>query len=510
MAARLLSREQARLGDAAKTAELGKLRNAAQQVALAVSVVQNELLRSLQAIPPDQLKETLSEWERTNPLVRNVFIWRGPGDLLLPDTSLPLTREERGFLNRYGTLFDGSRTWIEANNGKESSSYVPQKLYERAQSVQPEVNGGWIPWYWENRLGMIGWVQLSDASPRYGVELEMVALLAELQPVMSADVQSDRLMVLKDGAGRSILQTGRLEIDPAIQPVLSVPVGPMLPHWEMALYTADGVLVGSAQGYFFLSGVLVAILFVVLFSAGGLLLREAHRHHIDAQQKTTFVSNVSHELKTPLTTIRMYAELLGEDRVTDPEKTKRYLHTIASESQRLTRLVNNVLDFSRLEQNRKKYQISRFDLRDAVEEALQSQRIRIGEAGMELTVVLPDDPAPVESDRDTIQQALLNLLDNAVKYAASGKKLDVELKAVPSGYGVYVVDAGQGIPEAHRRRIFERFYRIDDSITAKSQGSGLGLGLSRRLLADLGGTLEYLPASNGGACFVMTIPGVDD
>jgi signal transduction histidine kinase len=168
-----------------------------------------------------------------------------------------------------------------------------------------------------------------------------------------------------------------------------------------------------------------------------------------------------------------------------------------------------VLDFGRLEQNRKQYQISRFDLREAVEESLQSQRIRLGEAGMELSVELPNAPVPIESDRDAVKQALLNLIDNAVKYAASGKKLHVVLETDSGGYSISVADAGQGISPAHRHRIFERFYRIDDSITAKSQGSGLGLGLSRRLLIDLGGTLEYRPVESGGACFVVTLPGVD-
>lgn len=496
------------MGDAARDAELGRLRNHAEQISLAVTVVQEELLRSLQAVPFDRLEETLREWEKTNPLVRNVFIWRGPDDLLLPDTTLPLTREERGFLGRYCRLFDGSRGWAETNNGREQVPSLSQQLFQRANRQIPVIDGGWIPWYWEDRLGMIGWVQQGDV--RYGIELEMVSLLSELASAMPAiDASADRMVVLHDESGRRILQSGTLGVEEPGLPVVSVSIGPMLPHWEMALYTADGSLGTSAKGYFVLSGLLVAILFVVLFSTGGLLLREAFRHRIDAHRKTTFVSNVSHELKTPLTTIRMYAELLGEGRVTDPEKSQRYLGAIAAESERLTRLVNNVLDFGRLEQNRKTYQIGRFDLCDAVMETLQSQRIRIGEAGMELSMDLPDGSAMAESDRDALQQVLLNLIDNAVKYAASGGRLHVALKVVDGDFQVSVADAGQGIDEPHRRKIFERFYRIDDSITARSQGSGLGLGLSRRLLSDLGGTLEYRPVEGGGACFVITIPGAD-
>jgi len=253
----------------------------------------------------------------------------------------------------------------------------------------------------------------------------------------------------------------------------------------------------------------VLVLFISLFGSGILLLREAHRNRREAQQKTTFVSNVSHELKTPLTTIRMYADLLGEGRVSEPEKTKRYLQTIAGESRRLTRLVNNVLDFSRLEQNRKKYNRSRFDLRDILEETLQQQRLRIQAAGMELTAALPEEPAPVDSDQDAIRQVLINLIDNAVKYAASGKALHIGMARTDDGYSISVADRGAGIAPRHRSRIFERFYRVDDSLTAESQGCGLGLSIARRMMEDLGGSL-FLQPVEGGACFTVLIPGECD
>ncbi|NLX26816.1 MAG: HAMP domain-containing histidine kinase [Lentisphaerae bacterium] len=508
VAARLLAHERTRLESAALQAEEGRLRNRAEELSLAVGVVQNEILRELRAIPYEEIDETLRNWERTNPLVRNVFVWRGPGDLLLPDPLLPLTREEEGFLTRYKTLFGGMHGWEERLDGGQADRSVSQQLFHNVSkgNVLAE-SSGWVPWYWENTLCMLGWVQRGER--RCGVELEMAALLSELQRAMPLDLPEGRALAVLDAGGHRILQSGPLDPGDDARAVLSVPVGFMLPHWEVALYTADGRVGASAHQYAVASTLLVVVLFVCLFCAGGMLLLEAQRNRRDALQKTTFVSNVSHELKTPLTTIRMYTDLLRQGRVEDEEKKVRYLSTIASESERLTRLVNNVLDFGRLEQNRKKYQIGRFDLRDVVAETVQSQRLRIGEAGMALTEHFPSEPALVESDRDAVQQALLNLIDNAIKYAASGNQLLVELSRSGREFQIRVCDAGAGIPSAHRRKIFERFYRVDDSITARSQGSGLGLGLSRRMLTDLGGSLTYSPAPSGGACFTITLPGVE-
>ena len=261
VAAFLLSRDQARLDQAARDAERGRLQNQARQLALAVSVVQDEMLRSLQSIPSDRLLETLREWERTKPLVRNVFVWQGADDLLLPDSSLPLTREEQGFINRYHTLFSGIHEWGDAVQEEQYVS-VSQELFVRTKTWEPPVRSGWVPWYWENRLGLIGWMERDGL--RYGVELEMVALLSELQQAMPNHMPEDRMVLLLDGGGRRIMQAGSVDDD--ANPVLSVTVGPSLPHWELVLHTADGTIGPATQGYALLSGLLVLILFIILFS----------------------------------------------------------------------------------------------------------------------------------------------------------------------------------------------------------------------------------------------------
>jgi two-component system, OmpR family, phosphate regulon sensor histidine kinase PhoR len=191
---------------------------------------------------------------------------------------------------------------------------------------------------------------------------------------------------------------------------------------------------------------------------------------------------------------------------------------ITRESQRLTRLVGNVLDFSRLEQGRMKYRLERLDIAATTLEVLGSQADRLREAGLALTTEFPEAPAFARLDRDAFSQCLLNLTDNAVKYAPSGGKLRVRLRAsgrpgpardpnAAPAWALEIEDAGPGVPAAHRAKLFAQFHRVDDSLTAKVAGFGLGLSISRRLLRDQGGDLEYEAAAGGGAKFLMILPG---
>jgi len=506
IAARLLAHEQERISNVAKAAATEQLESVAEQVALSVEVVQGELMRTLQSFPNDALEKSLQYWEEKSPLVRNVFIWQGLDDLILPNKKFPLTQEQQSFLQRYRTLFSENLSNKTAPPPEVPSQSSSKKLYKRAQMKSSNLPPStWLPWYWENHLGLIGWTQQEPEGPYYGVEIEMIAMLAEMHTVLPTDLPPDQHVALLNGHSEVIFQSGDFDPPPTLSPALRVPIGHMLPHWEIVLYTPSGTF-NPPRSYAFFSGILVTLLFIVLFTASALLLREIRRNRIEARQKTTFVSNVSHELKTPLTTIRMYADLLGEGRVVDPQKAKQYLHTIVGESERLTRLVNNMLDFSRLEQGRKKYRITTCDLRELLEETVQTQRIRLQKANMELTLELPKSPSLIQTDCDAIQQVLLNLIDNAIKYAASGGLLSIQLTAAPDGYFIAISDAGSGISKKHRRHIFKRFYRIDDSIISRNQGCGLGLSIAQHLLADLNATLEYQPAPIGGACFIITLP----
>src|SRR5690606_38288065 len=164
---------------------------------------------------------------------------------------------------------------------------------------------------------------------------------------------------------------------------------------------------------------------------------------------------------------RLYSELLAQGRVRDETKRDDYLRTIGSETQRLARLVNNVLDFSRLEQGLKKFDLHPLDVAAELRGLLDTHAPRLAESGLTLTADIPAETCTLTCDRDAFQQIVLNLLDNACKYAASGCEAHVSLTCDPvSGATLRVADRGPGVPAGQRERIFEKFHRLDDRLTA--------------------------------------------
>jgi signal transduction histidine kinase len=274
----------------------------------------------------------------------------------------------------------------------------------------------------------------------------------------------------------------------------------------VAVYLSESGSFKPAAGFLILSGLLLAIFVAAIILGGSLLTRQAHRNMLDAQQKTSFVAGVSHELKTPLTSICLYAELLSEGRIKDTDKKERYLQVIVDEGRRLTRLVNNLLDFSRLEQGRMKYSIEELNLTEHLTEFIEANRLRIQEAGLKIDYMIPEEAVLVEVDRDAIDQALLNLVDNVIKYAFEGGELRVEVEQVKTSVEIRILDRGPGVPKAHREAIFEKFHRVDDSLTSRGPGSGLGLSIARRIMRDLKGDLLYKERDHGGSCFILVIP----
>jgi signal transduction histidine kinase len=169
-------------------------------------------------------------------------------------------------------------------------------------------------------------------------------------------------------------------------------------------------------------------------------------------------------------------------------------------------LVNNVLGFSRLEQGRMKYQIQELDVVDLIHSFLDTNEIRLRESGMSLDLKIPEAPLLAHADRDALEHTFLNILDNAVKYASEGERLEILLSANDSTCEVRFLDRGPGIPPAHRERIFEKFQRVDDSLAAGKVGTGLGLSIARRMMRDIGGDLVFEPRHDRGSCFVVSVP----
>jgi len=514
----LLRREESRLAAEAQKALQARAQSLADDVLLAVQGVQDELLNRLAALRGEDLRRRLPDWEKGNPLVRNVFVWRrATRRMEYPDPAAPATAEEKRFVQRYGHLFaERLEPLLRAGavEGAPAPASPRMELQRAAQALRAESapaagRRGWIPWFEGDQLYLLGWVEQGDVV--CGVEVETMTLLSRLTQAFPRENGTDRAWTLLDGAGNVVHQSGGWEVRDTRQPVAAATLNPVLPHWQIALFTAGGPAAGIARGGFRLvSSLLVLTLLTAILAGGTLLLREAGRQTREARQKTSFVASVSHELKTPLTTLRMYAELLREGRVRDEEKRQHYLAVMVTECARLTRLVNNMLDFGRLEQNRRAYVVEPLELTAWLPAFLEPHRLRIEEAGLQVRLRLPDAPCTIPTDRDALEQALLNLLDNALKYAAAGGAVDIELAPDHGGARLDVLDRGPGVPADLREKIFEKFYRLDQSLTARVPGSGLGLSIARRLLRDLGGDLVCLPREGGGGCFRITLKAGPD
>jgi signal transduction histidine kinase len=228
-----------------------------------------------------------------------------------------------------------------------------------------------------------------------------------------------------------------------------------------------------------------------------------------ARQKTDFVSNVSHELKTPLTSIRMFSELLAEGRVVDPTKQRSYLNIITAEAARLTRLINNVLDFSRMERGEKKYDFKPCDLTEIARSTAETFRPHLEADGFKFHCEVPDAPISIRADADALSQIIVNLLSNAEKYSNGTKEITLHLaqRHSPLPHAeIKVLDRGSGVPRGSEEKVFEKFYRAHDSLSSGVQGSGLGLTIARQIARAHGGDVVYEPRDGGGSCFILRLP----
>ena len=241
---------------------------------------------------------------------------------------------------------------------------------------------------------------------------------------------------------------------------------------------------------------------------GGIFLtyRNISREMNLARLKSDFVANVSHELRTPLALIRLYAETLELGRLTAQEKYQEYFRIIREESERLTALINNILDFSRIEAGRKEYDFKETDLAELVRSTLDSYRFQIEQNGFAFEENIASNIPPVRVDREAIARSLLNLVNNALKYSKDQKFIGVSLYRANGSVKLEVRDRGIGIPPNEQDRIFEKFYRCGDPLVHNVKGSGLGLSLVRHIARAHGGDVSVESVPQKGSKFTIALP----
>ena len=222
--------------------------------------------------------------------------------------------------------------------------------------------------------------------------------------------------------------------------------------------------------------------------------------------KDEFMSSVTHELRTPLTSIRAFSEILREDPRTNLADRVRFLAIIVKETERLTRLINQLLDMAKIESGNAEWHTSEIDVREAIQDSVEATSQLFRDSGVELSMSL--QPAPrVRADRDRLVQVIMNLLSNAVKFCPRGGRVEVRMAPAPEeGVRVDVQDSGPGISPADHEVIFEKFRQVSDTLTGKPRGTGLGLPISRKIVEHFGGRLWVESDLGQGATFSFVLP----
>ena len=286
-----------------------------------------------------------------------------------------------------------------------------------------------------------------------------------------------------------------------------ISLGSGLQGIQVAFAPGEGKLYskqGSLQRLFYFLA-LAVVLSVTLFGAY-LLWRDVRREVLMAQMRSQFVSSVSHELKTPLTAIRMFAETLRLGRSKDPATQAEYLDTIVNESERLTRLLNNVLDFSKIEQGKRIYHPAPASLPEIVQAAARAMEYPLRQRGFELSVHIDEGLPQVRVDGDAIEQAVLNLLSNAMKYSGESRTVGLGVRREGDSAVIQVIDKGVGIDPKDQEHIFEDFYRVPTRENQSLPGTGLGLSLVSHIAKAHGGSVRVESAPDKGSTFSIILP----
>lgn len=405
------------------------------------------------------------------------------------------------------------KTGASVDNTEQQFSKVAASEGEFRQLIG-EDNDGALARFVDNKLSVLFWCRAArDPQLILGAQLDLPRLERELGVLVqqaAPELRADICVALLDDTGKPVaLSNPRFRANWK-RPFVATEIGETLPHWEVAVYLVDPTkLTRSADTVKMTLGLLIALLVLAIGVGSWLIVADLNRQLRLARQKTDFVSNVSHELKTPLTSIRMFSELLAEARVTDPAKQRSYLGIITAETARLTRLINNVLDFARIERGEKKYQFESCDLVELARETVETYRPHLEASGFRVVCQFPTAHQIVKADRDALAQVIVNLLSNAEKYSDTRKEVEVRLSSktasLPS-VDLEVLDRGLGVPPGCGEKIFEQFYRAHDSLSSGIQGSGLGLTLARQIARAHDGEVSYSPREGGGSCFTLRLP----
>lgn len=484
--------------------------------------------------------DDLRKASRGEPRLQQTFVLSPAGQLLYPDPVGELNSNEREFLLKASRMFSGQdlksavqRSEGSTNNtissgsssrtrgGKQDPAPFAQFLSGQSsinfnlptpvvELQQFQTSSGWFIWYWDRGLNLIVW-QRRPSGHIVGGALERARWMSELvarlpETIVSLREGQDAVsrvptrVRLVNSSADTVYQWGTFEPGAAAQPLCEIALTEPVSSWRLQCFVSpDELMSGTGRSvYLGLFSSLLATAIVVAATAF-FLLRDYSRDMKEAQQQVSFVNQVSHELKTPLTNIRMYAELLESDLegITDAEsgRPRQRLQIILSEGQRLTRLIGNVLTFAR--QRRDSLQLHCTDVcpDQAIERIVD--RFRPSLADQDIEVLLESRSPKVQClDCDVLEQILGNLISNVEKYAPPGSRLRIRSQQGAKELVLDVIDNGPGIPQAMQEHVFQPFARLTNDVNYAA-GTGIGLSIARGLARLHGGNLALKPTPSG-------------
>jgi signal transduction histidine kinase len=453
---------------------------AAEKVEMAVVRVEQDAVADIQAAVMDPAfgPAAVEAWRARHPLFDAVYLCARDGRVLYPRQPPAWSRDD-------------------AQAIAALRAEISQGFWDRGGRRHLQVDG---------RVLLAAVIQGSPRGPLLlGLRRDDRALGGAVVDRALAPGEARSALVVVDGGGRSVWASGPVG---SAAPVITVPFGEALPAWRVALYEPSGLAPRDMVRRQAMTFMAAFALLLGLIATGLIATYRLQRRESEiARLKSDFVANVSHDLKTPLSLIRMFAETLELDRVPDEARRREYYAVLTRESERLTRLIDNVLDFSRIESGRQRYDIAPGPVEPVVHEVLESFRHPLAQQGFAVDVAVAPDLPDVPLDAEAVKQALANLLDNAMKYSGDRRKIRVGARRDGAGVAIEVADEGIGIPVSERERIFEKFYRIGRSETQGRRGSGVGLALVKHIVdAHHGGvTVEGGPGE--GSRFTLHLPG---
>ncbi len=418
------------------------------------------------------------------PFIRHAFSLGRDGRLMVPNPLVPasLSSQDLQFLMRTASIWRSGRPL-----GQVQSSETPTLTL---------AGMGWHVWYGSSGPEFLYWQSTADGRI-LGVEIERAAFLATLLARLSPTPGTGcTRLVATDGA--VLYHEGGFEPAPGMEPLLTLPCALPLHYWHWEYFAVPGGHGGPVMWPYVL-GFCGAAAF---FAAISLLVFTTYQRHMrQAAQRVSFVNQVSHELKTPLTNIRLYTDLA---RSTVPPEGTRYLDVVEEEASRLSRLIHNVLTFARQDREQLEVHAVSTDFSALISRVIEAWKPALERKGIK---VVPNIELQhrVLLDADATEQILGNLFSNIEKYAIGASTAQIDLREQEGRAELRLTDDGPGIPAKAARRLFQPFYRARSDLTEGVSGTGLGLSIARGLAVAQGGTLEYCPASKG-ACFVLRLP----